>query len=68
MAEIEKFVKYATVAESMAEAWTFVMDHVDEFDLPNVEIISRRVTVQQTYDMIPSGVTMQYAVSVWGSA
>ncbi len=33
-----KFVRYEKVVDTIAEAWTHVMAHVDEFTTPNVAI------------------------------
>lgn len=36
--EVEKFVKYAAMVDTMPLAWSFVMTYVDEFVAPDIEI------------------------------
>lgn len=34
----KKFVRYETLVDELPEAWAFVMEHVDEFKTPSIEI------------------------------
>jgi len=35
---VEKHVRYATNCDTLPDAWAFVMEHVDEFKSPSIDI------------------------------
>lgn len=40
---VDKFVSYSEDVENVQEAFAFVMDHLDEFEAPNIQIQSYTV-------------------------
>lgn len=39
MATTRKFIRYASRVPTLIDAWALVMEHVDEFQSPNIEIL-----------------------------
>lgn len=58
---VEKHVRYTEDVATLTDAWAFVMNHVDEFATPNIEI--------QAFQSFHAGgkSTTGFAVTVHGS-
>lgn len=69
MTELEKHVRYTRDVASLTGAWGFIMDHVEEFTAPNIEIQAyRTIDTIRDYDgndMSASEETA-YAVTIHG--
>lgn len=63
----EKHVRYTTDVNTLTEAWTFIMGHVDEYDTPTISIESyvRYTTYNETFDRDET--TTGYTASTHGT-
>lgn len=65
---VDKFVSYSEDVENVQEAFAFVMDHLDEFEAPNIQIQSYTV-YENLSDMAEEDAEheVRYGVSVSGT-
>lgn len=42
MTATEKYVRYAAAVDTLAQAWALIMEHLDEFAEPRIEIQHKR--------------------------
>lgn len=57
-----KFIRYEVLVNSMTEAFTFVMEHIDEFPTPNIEITGEL----GSWDDFESEPYVKFRVAVFG--
>lgn len=61
----EKHVRYTTDVNTLTEAWTFIMGHVDEYATPTIGIEAWERT-SYNEDAAPQATTTGYTASIHG--